>query len=88
MKVKFNLKLEKLKLISKVIDGKFPDYRKVVPTSNDKTLTVVSSDFVQAIERVITVSLDRKEGVKLNLGKDNIKFSVNSTNSGEGNEVM
>ena len=60
----------------------------MVPTGNDKSLTVLSSDFVQAIERVITVSLDRKEGVKLNLGKNNIKFSVNSTNSGEGNEVI
>ena len=78
----------KTKLISKVIDGKFPDYKKVVPTGNDKTLTVISSDFIQAIERVITVSLDRKEGVKLILGKDKIKFSVNSTNSGEGNEVI
>ena len=78
----------KTKLISKVIDGKFPDYRKVVPESNHKILTVSSSDFIQAVERVITVSLDRKEGVKLVLGKDNIKFSVNSTNSGEGNEVI
>jgi DNA polymerase-3 subunit beta len=43
---------------------------------------------VQAIERVTTVSVDRKEGVKLELGKDNIKFSVNSANSGEGNEVI
>ena len=85
-KIKF--KIGKTKLISKVIDGKFPDYKKVVPVGNDKTLTVSSADFVQAIERVITVSLDRKEGVKLILGKDNIKFSVNSTNSGEGNEVV
>jgi len=85
---KIQFKIGKIKLISKVIDGKFPDYRKVVPADNDKTLTVVSSDFIQAIERVITVSLDRKEGVKLILGKDNIKFSVNSTNSGEGNEVV
>ena len=85
---KIQFKIGKAKLTSKVIDGKFPDYRKVVPTDNDKTLTVISSDFVQAIERVITVSLDRKEGVKLNVGKDNIKFSVNSTNSGEGNEVV
>jgi DNA polymerase-3 subunit beta len=74
--------------VSKVIDGKFPDYRKVVPASNDKVLTVGALDFVQAIERVITVSIDRKEGVKLVLGKDNIKFSVNSTNSGDGNEVV
>ena len=85
---KIQFKIGKTKLISKVIDGKFPDYRKVVPTGNDKTLTVISSDFVQAIERVITVSLDRKEGIKLTLGKDSIKFSVNSTNSGEGNEVI
>ena len=85
-KIKF--KIGTAKLISKVIDGKFPDYRKVVPVGNDKTLTVSASDFVQAIERVITVSLDRKEGVKLVLGKNNIKFSVNSTNSGEGNEVV
>ena len=34
------------------------------------------------------IEADRKEGVKLILGKDNIKFSVNSTNSGEGNEVI
>ena len=85
---KIQFKIGKTKLISKVIDGKFPDYKKVVPTDNDKNLTVISSDFVQAIERVITVYLDRKEGVKLILGKDNIKFSVNSTNSGEGNEVI
>ena len=85
---KIQFKIGKTKLTSKVIDGKFPDYRKVVPTENEKTLTVISSDFVQAIERVITVSLDKKEGVKLVLGKDNIKFSVNSTNSGEGNEVI
>jgi DNA polymerase-3 subunit beta len=85
---KIQFKIGKTKLVSKVIDGKFPDYKKVVPTDNDKALTVTSSDFVQAIERVITVSLDRKEGVKLILGKNNIKFSVNSTNSGEGNEVI
>ena len=85
---KIRFKIGKAKLISKVIDGKFPDYRKVVPVGNDKVLTVRSLDFIQAIERVITVSLDRKEGVKLILGKDNIKFSVNSANSGEGNEVV
>jgi DNA polymerase III subunit beta len=85
---KIEFRIGKITLVSKVIDGKFPDYRKVVPASNDKVLTVGALDFVQAIERVITVSIDRKEGVKLVLGKDNIKFSVNSTNSGDGNEVV
>ncbi len=76
------------KLISKVIDGKFPDYRKVVPLNNEKNLIVSTKDFVNSIERVITVSIDKKEGVKLILNKDNVKLSVNSTNSGEGNEII
>ena len=85
-KIKFTL--GKIKLISKVIDGKFPDYKKVVPTSNDKILTVPSKDFVSSIERVASVSLDRKEGVKLAINKDNVQLSVNSANSGDGNEKI
>ena len=85
-KIKFTL--GNMKLISKVIDGKFPDYKKVVPTSNDKTLIVSSKDFINSIERVASVSLDRKEGVKLIINKDNIQLSVNSANSGDGNEKI
>ena len=85
-KIKFSF--GKMKLISKVIDGKFPDYKKVVPTTNDKTLTVSSKDFINSIERVTSVSLDRKEGVKLVINRDNVQLSVNSANSGEGNEKI
>ncbi len=85
-KIKFSL--GSTKLISKVIDGKFPDYKKVVPTDNQKTLLVKGKDFINSIERVTSVSLDRKEGVKLTISKDNIQLSVNSANSGEGNEKI
>ena len=85
-KIKFTL--GNMKLISKVIDGKFPDYKKVVPTTNDKALIVSSKDFVNSIERVASVSLDRKEGVKLVINNDNVQLSVNSANSGEGNEKI
>ena len=85
-KIKFLL--GKTKLISKVIDGKFPDYKKVVPIDNKKILLVSSKDFINSIERVTSVSLDRKEGLKLNINKDNVQLSVNSTNSGEGNEKI
>ena len=85
-KIKFSL--GNMKLISKVIDGKFPDYKKVVPTTNDKTLVVSSKDFINSIERVASVSLDRKEGVKLIISKDNVQLSVNSANSGDGNEKI
>ena len=85
-KVKFNL--GNIKLVSKVIDGKFPDYNKVVPKNNDKLLEVSSKDFINSIERVTSVSLDRKEGVKLILSKENVQLLVNSANSGDGNEVI
>ena len=52
-KIKFNI--GNMKLISKVIDGKFPDYKKVIPVSNDKTLIVSSKEFISSIERVASV---------------------------------
>ena len=55
---------------------------------NEKKLVVSSKDFVSSIERVTSVSLDRKEGVKLIINRDNIQLSVNSANSGEGNEKI
>ena len=73
-KVKFSL--GNIKLISKVIDGKFPDYKKVVPTNNQKVLLVPTKDFINSIERVASVSIDRKEGLKLNINKDNVQLSV------------
>jgi DNA polymerase-3 subunit beta len=85
-KIKFTL--GNVKLISKVIDGKFPDYKKVVPSGNDKSLVLSSKDFINSIERVASVSLDRKEGVKLEINKDNVQLSVNSANSGDGNEKI
>ena len=85
-KIKFSI--GKIKLVSKVIDGKFPDYKKVVPIDNKKKLVVPSDDFIKSIERVASVSIDGKEGVKLAINKDNIQLSVNSANSGEGNEKI
>ena len=77
-----------MKLISKVIDGKFPDYKKVVPSNNDKSLVVSSKEFINSIERVTSVSLDRKEGIKLAISKENVQLSVTSANSGDGNEII
>ena len=73
-------------LISKVIDGRFPDYSKVIPRDNDKTLQIELNEFKNSIERVTTVSSDRKEGLKMTISKDNLQLSVNSPNSGEGVE--
>ena len=85
-KIKFAV--GKTTLISKVIDGKFPEYKKVVPTNNEKVLTVSTKDFINSIERVASVSIDRKEGVKLNINKGIMHLSVTSANSGDGNEKI
>ena len=73
-------------LISKVIDGRFPDYTKVVPKNNDKILEIKLNEFKNSIERVTTVSSDKKEGLKMNITKNTVQLSVNSPNSGEGIE--
>ena len=83
-KIKFTI--GNIKLISKVIDGRFPDYSKVIPKNNEKVLQVELNKFKNSIERVITVSSDRKEGLKMTISKDSLKLSVNSPNSGEGVE--
>tara|TARA_Y100000590_G_C15705105_1_gene1008277 strand:+ start:764 stop:1909 length:1146 start_codon:yes stop_codon:yes gene_type:complete len=83
-KVKFSM--DNGVLISKVIDGRFPDYSKVVPKDNNKMLQIKLNEFKNSIERVSTVSVDRKEGLKMIIKKDSLQLSVNSPNSGEGVE--
>ena len=83
-KIKFEMDIGVL--ISKVIDGRFPDYNKVIPKNNDKILEIKLNEFKNSIERVTSVSLDRKEGLKMHISKEAVQLSVNSPNSGEGIE--
>ena len=85
-KSKIKFEIESGILVSKVIDGRFPDYTKVVPNDNNKTLEIKLNEFKNSIERVATVSLNRKEGLKMNISKDSLQLSVSSPNSGEGIE--
>ena len=85
-KSKIKFQMSNYVLISKVIDGRFPDYNKVIPKNNDKTLEIKLSEFKNSIDRVTSVSVDRKEGLKMSLSKESLQLSVNSPNSGEGIE--
>ena len=87
-KSKIKFEMDSSVLISKVIDGRFPDYNKVIPKGNDKTLEIKLSEFKNSIERVTTVSTDRKEGLKMFISKDAVQLSVNNPNSGEGVEKI
>ena len=85
-KSKIKFEMDTGVLISKVIDGRFPDYNKVIPKDNDKILEIKLNEFKNSIERVTTVSSDRKEGLKMSISKNSVQLSVNSPSSGEGVE--
>ena len=85
-KSKIMFTIENMVLISKVIDGRFPDYSKVIPKNNTKVLQIKLDEFKNSIERVITVSSDRKEGLKMTISKDFLQLSVSSPSSGDGVE--
>lgn len=75
-------------LTSKVIDGTFPDYTRVIPTGNTRRLEVDASEFAQAVDRVATVSSERSRAVKLALDEDRLILSVNAPDSGAAEEEL
>ena len=87
-KSKIKFELSNSILISKLIDGKFPNYIQVIPKSNQKKLEIDLKLFLNSVDRVASVSLDKKDGVKFNLSKDTLDLSVNNTNSGDGKETL
>ena len=88
VKSKIKFELNDSILISKLIDGKFPNYVQVIPKNNQKKLEIDLKIFLGSVDRVASVSLDKKDGVKFSLTKDNLNLSVNNTNSGDGNESL
>lgn len=75
-------------LTSKVIDGTFPDYTRVIPQGNTRKLEVDASDFAKAVDRVATVSSERSRAVKLSLDEDRLILSVNAPDSGAAEEEL
>ena len=88
IKSKIKFEINNSILISKLIDGKFPNYIQVIPKNNQKKLEIDLKLFLDSVDRVASVSLDKKDGVKFNMSKDLLKLSVNNTNSGDGKESL
>ena len=88
LKSKIKFELSNSILISKLIDGKFPNYIQVIPKNNQKKMETDLKVFLGSIDRVASGSLDKKDGVKFQLSKDNLNLSVNNTNSGDGKETL
>jgi DNA polymerase-3 subunit beta len=87
-KSKIKFELDSSVLISKLIDGKFPNYVQVIPKNNEKKLEIDLKTFLNSVDRVASVSLDKKDGVKFSLTKDMLNLSVNNTSSGDGKESL
>ncbi|MBH0237779.1 DNA polymerase III subunit beta [Methylobrevis albus] len=75
-------------LTSKLIDGTFPDYGRVIPQSNDKELRVDKSEFAEAVDRVSTVSSERGRAVKLTLSEGKLVLTVVNPDSGSATEEL
>ncbi|RWR33843.1 DNA polymerase III subunit beta [Sinirhodobacter populi] len=75
-------------LTSKVIDGTFPDYTRVIPTGNTRRLEVDAAEFAKAVDRVATVSSERSRAVKLALDEDRLVLSVNAPDAGAAEEEL
>ncbi|MDP5279351.1 DNA polymerase III subunit beta [Sphingomonas sp. DG1-23] len=75
-------------LTSKLIDGTFPDYSRVIPTANDKILKIDPKSFMQGVDRVSTIATEKTRAVKMALDRDKIILSVTSPENGAAAEEV
>ncbi|QLQ12709.1 MAG: DNA polymerase III subunit beta [Brevundimonas sp.] len=75
-------------LTSKVIDGAFPDYMRVIPKGNDKQADIDNSVFASAVDRVATISAEKSRSVKLAFELDRVTLTVRNMEAGQGVEEV
>ncbi|WP_319518801.1 DNA polymerase III subunit beta [uncultured Martelella sp.] len=75
-------------ITSKLIDGTFPDYQRVIPANNDREMRIECDAFAKAVDRVSTVSSERGRAVKLSLGEGQLTLTVNNPDSGSATDEL
>ncbi len=75
-------------LTSKLIDGTFPDYQRVIPSGNDKAMTIDRQSFAAAVDRVSTISSERGRAVKLSIADGQLTLAVTNPDSGSATEEL
>jgi len=75
-------------MTSKLIDGAFPDYERVIPKGNDKTLVLDNKSFAEAVDRVQTISAEKSRSVKLSVADDRLTLAVNNPEAGQAVEEL
>ena len=79
---KIHFSLDEIRLTSKLIDGTFPDYERVIPVGNDKELRVTGAEMITAVDRVSTISVERTRAVKLSISDGVMKLSATGNENG------
>jgi DNA polymerase-3 subunit beta len=80
--------LDGIVLTSKLIDGTFPDYERVIPTGNDRVLEVDARAFAKAVDRVSTISSEKSRAVKLSIENGMLTLSAQSAEQGSAVEEL
>ncbi len=80
--------LDTMRMTSKLIDGTYPDYSKVIPVGNDKILRVDTNDFSNAVARVSAITAERHKPVKLSVARDLLVLSATSPDQGTASEEL
>ncbi|MDE1148863.1 MAG: DNA polymerase III subunit beta [Azospirillaceae bacterium] len=85
---KVRFAFDSIVLTSKLIDGTFPDYERVIPTGNDKVMEVNAGQFAAAVDRVATISTEKSRAVKLSLDRGILTLSASSPEAGSATEEI
>jgi DNA polymerase-3 subunit beta len=85
---KIRFALDSVVLTSKLIDGTFPDYERVIPANNDKMMEVDCKEFAAAVDRCATIAAEKSRAVKLSLKKNSLTVSASSPENGTASEEL
>ncbi|MEE8309088.1 MAG: DNA polymerase III subunit beta, partial [Hyphomicrobium sp.] len=88
IQAKVRFEIGTVTLTSKLIDGTFPDYGRVIPQGNDKEMKVSNAEFIGAVDRVSTIASERGRAVKLNITPNKLILSVNNPEGGSATEEI
>ncbi len=75
-------------LVSKLIEGNYPNYRQVIPAESRERITIERELFLNAVRRVSLLSSDKSNSVKLIFTKNNLEITANTPDIGEAHESM
>ncbi|HJN25996.1 MAG TPA: DNA polymerase III subunit beta, partial [Rhodospirillales bacterium] len=85
---KIRFTFDSVTLTSKLIDGTFPDYERVIPSGNDKEMVVDCKTFAEAVDRVSAISSEKSRAIKLALADGTLVLSASSPESGTATEEL